>query len=129
MSAYDNWANLEDLSLEDRIDSRDMAEWLSDYNDAAGEGEDRGDERDELARVIRGLAEDLDGEGWEWGIGFIADRDFEEYARELADDIGAMPEHYTWPTSCIDWEQAARELRMDYSATEINGRTFWYREA
>ncbi len=129
MSAYDNWASLEDLSLEDRIDSRDMAEWLSDYNDAAGEGEDRGDERDELARVIRGLAEDLDGEGWEWGIGFIADRDFEEYARELADDIGAMPEHYTWPTSCIDWEQAARELRMDYSATEINGRTFWYREA
>lgn len=129
MGAYDMWTSLEDLSLEDRIDSRDVADWLAEYDDDGEYDRERDDAAHELARVIRTMAEDLDGEGWEWGIGFIADRDFEEYARELAEEIGAVPEHYAWPTSCIDWEQAARELRVDYSAIEINGRTFWYREA
>ncbi len=129
MTAYNNWASIEELSIEDRIDSRDMAEWLEGYQEFVDAGDDQGDERDELARVIRGMAEELDGEGWDDGIGFIADRDFEDYARELAEDCGMIPEGMGWPVRCIDWEQAAHELRMDYSVCEIGGQTFWYQEA
>ena len=46
-------------------------------------------------------------------------RSEEDFAQELADDLGVIPSEYSWPTSCIDWEQAARELFMgDYFSTD-----------
>jgi hypothetical protein len=50
---------------------------------------------------------------------------FGDYAQELAADCGDYPKR--WPYTCIDWAQAARELQMDYTPTEIDGVTFWYR--
>ena len=38
----------------------------------------------------------------------------EDFAQNLADDLGLIPSEYSWPASCIDWDQAARELMMDY---------------
>ena len=38
----------------------------------------------------------------------------EDFARETADDTGALPAYVAWPLTCIDWEYAARELMMDY---------------
>lgn len=127
---------LEDLTAEDRIDSRDLEETITELEDEQAEAiEDEHDGSwdhtdgavllDELRR-LRNLTE---GEGWHDGIGFIRDSDFEDYARELADDIGAVPEDATWPNNCIDWAQAADELRQDYSAVEIGKVTYWYREA
>ena len=41
-----------------------------------------------------------------------------DFACELADDLGLIPEGITWPLSCIDWEHAWRELEIggDYTA-------------
>lgn len=66
---------------------------------------------------------------WEYGEAFILDSHFQEYARQLADDLGIIDHSAThgWPLTCIDWEQAASELRMDYSAIEVNGYTYWAR--
>lgn len=55
----------------------------------------------------------------------IHEDDFEDYAREFAKDIGALG---GWPYSCIDWEQAADELRADYTCYEIDGMTFYGQE-
>jgi hypothetical protein len=52
---------------------------------------------------------------------------FTHYAQELADDIGAIPEGMQWPLTCIDWDQAARELRMDYTSVDFSGVTYWTR--
>lgn len=57
----------------------------------------------------------------------IADHDFEDYAREYAEDIGAIGEDMRWPANCIDWERAARELRQDYRSVEYDGDTYWHR--
>ena len=46
----------------------------------------------------------------------------EDFARDMADNIAGLPEVMHWPYSCIDWEEAARELMMDYS--EQNGHYF-----
>jgi len=46
----------------------------------------------------------------------------EDFAQNLADDLGAIDRNLTWPMYCIDWEQAARDLMMDYY--EINGHYF-----
>ena len=38
----------------------------------------------------------------------------EEFAESMADDIG-YERRAEWPYSCIDWEQAAKELMWDYT--------------
>lgn len=57
----------------------------------------------------------------------ISDDDFEEYARDLAESIGAIDPNANWPLSCIDWEKAADELRADYSSVEYDGTTYLHR--
>lgn len=57
----------------------------------------------------------------------IHDSHFTDYAMELADDCGMLPRDVTWPLTCIDWEQAARELQHDYSSFEVDGHTYWTR--
>lgn len=46
----------------------------------------------------------------------------EAFAEDMAENTGAIPDGMTWPLTCIDWEQAARELMHDY--TEIDGYYF-----
>lgn len=64
---------------------------------------------------------------WRYGETLIRDSYFEDYAQELADDCGMIPHDVSWPMTCIDWEQAARELRMDYNAVDFDGVTYWIR--
>jgi antirestriction protein len=93
--------------------------------------EDNGEELKELEELI----EELRGAGggdhqWEgdwYPRELIAEIDFEEYAEELADDIGAVPADAGWPNNCIDWEKAARELAQDYSLVTFRGVDYYWR--
>lgn len=52
----------------------------------------------------------------------------EEYAQELAEELGAVPSEYTWPASYIDWTSAACDLFMDYfDAPAPGGRIYVFR--
>ncbi len=42
----------------------------------------------------------------------------EDFAYQLADEMGLIPEGNDWPSSYIDWERAACDLMMDYSKSE-----------
>lgn len=84
--------------------------------------------------ALGALLDDLEGYGGdhEWRgswypITLVRDSYFKDYAQELAEDIGAINADAAWPNNCIDWDQAARELRMDYGAAEFDGVTYWYR--
>lgn len=46
----------------------------------------------------------------------------EDFAEETAESCGMIDKSLSWPYTCIDWEQAARELMYDYS--EANGHYF-----
>ena len=37
----------------------------------------------------------------------------EDFAQEMAEDCGMIARKVEWPYTCIDWEQAARELMYD----------------
>lgn len=96
------------------------------------EGDDN-EEREELA-TLRGILDELKGYGgdeqWEgdWYPGtLIRDTYFEDYARELAEDIGAIDRKASWPNTCIDWEEAAEQLQQDYSGVEVEEIKYWYR--
>ena len=98
------------------------------------EGE-QGHEADEEWMSLTSLLEDCEGYGgdeqWrgDWyPATLIRDSHFQDYARELAEETSGVDfSKQTWPLTCIDWQQAARELQMDYTAVEFGGVTYWTR--
>lgn len=48
--------------------------------------------------------------------------DDKDFAMDMADQLGSVPNNVQWPLTCIDWEFAARELMTDYF--EIEGYYF-----
>ena len=57
---------------------------------------------------------------------FVRESHFPDYAREIAEDNGLIPESNDWPAYCIDWEYAARELKHDYNSADLAGITYYY---
>lgn len=82
----------------------------------------------ELA-TLKALAKEAESYAadWHYGETLIRDSYFRNYAMELADDIGAIPANTAWPLTCIDWDQAARELQIDYTAVDFGGVRYWVR--
>ena len=94
------------------------------YADAQSALEDwDSDNSDELAS-LKEITEQVNCED---GEALIRDSYFQEYAEELADDIGAIDRNANWPVNCIDWEKAADQLKMDYTSVDLNGVEYWIR--
>ena len=128
----------------DYIDVRDiiarvleLRDERDEYNDKMGspdawDGVPDG-EPEELAMLedilseLAGYGGDGEFDGDWYPVQLIAESYFQEYAQNLAEDCGMVDTSARWPMNCIDWEQAARELQMDYSSIEICGVTYWYR--
>lgn len=87
------------------------------------------DWKDEYEDELKAL-DDLElevGSEWRHGVTLIDVDDFEEYAEELAHDIGAIDQDSNWPNNCIDWEQAAKDLAQDYSVCTYEGIDYYFR--
>ncbi|KKL11232.1 hypothetical protein LCGC14_2547890 [marine sediment metagenome] len=117
---------------QDTIDSRDIIERIEYLGDLKERTELEGDsfDEDEEAELtnLRALTEEAsDYSEWEFGVTLINDSYFQEYAQELAEDIGAISSDAQWPLGCIDWEWAAKELQMDYTAADFDGVTYLFR--
>lgn len=101
------------MELTEIIDSRDLQERLEEL-----EAEDTLEEEEQKEfETLRMLSDEVTD--WQYGETFIREDYFEDYARELAEDIGAIPDDVSWPMTCIDWEQAADQLRQDYTEYKI----------
>ena len=116
------------LELRDERDEYNEKMGSSDAWDSVPDGEP-----EELA-MLEGILSELAGyggdeefEGDRYPVELVAESYFQEYAQDLAEDCGMVDTSSRWPMNCIDWEQAARELQMDYSSIEIHGSTYWYR--
>jgi hypothetical protein len=90
-------------------------------------------EREELSKLIE-LLDDLRGRGGdeEWRgdwypITLVRDSYFKDYAQELADELDLIPSDARWPATCINWEEAADQLKVDYTTVDFDGVTYWYR--
>ena len=64
---------------------------------------------------------------YDYGETLIRDSFFKEYTMELASEISDSKNADVWPYTCIDWDQAARELKYDYSSVDFGGVTYWIR--
>lgn len=119
-----------DFSTADYIDSRDVTARL-DYlggTDALNNPDTDEDDQDEIRELIAFAKEAQDHtDEWEYGAQIIADDYFTDYAKQLAEDIGAIAEDAPWPARHIDWDAAADELKQDYSSFTAADRTWWTR--
>lgn len=120
---------------EDVIDSRDVIariEELEGRNAPAevGEGVETDDlDESELAELIalKALAKEAEdySPDWRHGAPLIRDSYFTDYAEERAKDCGLIPDNLAWPFTCIDWEEAARQLKQDYTSVDFDGVAYW----
>ena len=117
----------------DVIDSRAVMERIEELQEiigAATEGDDVSEEGDELT-ALKALAEEGAHATSEWddGADLIRDSYFIEYARDFADNIGAIDRTARWPLDHIDWDAAAADLQSDYSPVNFDGVTYWVRSS
>lgn len=110
---------------QDIIDSRDVIERITELETT----EERDAAEHEELVALRAVAEQGKdyAPDWQYGEALIRDSFFQEYAQELAEDCDMIPADRAWPMTCIDWEQAARELQMDYTSVDFDGVTYWVR--
>ncbi len=109
---------------DDIIDSRDVLEAIEELKAIETRDED---EQAELEALMALAEEGESAADWLHGETLVRDSYFKEYAMQLADDIGAINSDSSWPNNCIDWDRAARELRMDYFSVGFAGVTYWVR--
>jgi len=107
------------------LDTRDLASELEDFDHFGEDGEGLEPEDIERRDEIRELLEEVDPDGY--GETLIPEEDFEEHARELAEEIGAVADFSAWPCTAIDWKQAASDLQTDYSTVTFDGTDYYYR--
>lgn len=122
-------------SADDYIDSRDVIERIKELeaereqsfeNSGDFAGFDESEEGEELA-ALKALEQECNYGDWKYGAQLIRDDKFEDHARELAEDIGAIGRDDPWPTNHIDWDAACDALKMDYSSVDFDGTTYWVR--
>lgn len=112
-------------NADELIDSREVIERIAELEGIVLRAPDDDDELDAL-RALTDEASDY-ADDWADGVTLVRDSYFKEYAQEYAEDIGAINAEVAWPYSCVDWDRAADELRMDYTAVEYDGVTYWVR--
>lgn len=114
-------------STDDVIDSRDVIAAIEELREERDLDPEAFIEQADLD-ALEELAEEAEGSpDWQYGETLIRESYFTDYARELAEDIGAIQSDAQWPNYCIDWERAARELQQDYMSVEFNGVTYFIR--
>lgn len=128
-----------DNSEDDETTRQQLAEWLECEMEQLPENIEKvrtgkdckecfgSDDAKELL-ALEALASECEGSpDWTYGETIIHDSYFENYARELADDIGAINKEAGWPCCHIDWSAAADALKQDYMEVDFDGTSYWIR--
>lgn len=111
-------------NTDDIIDTRDIIARIEELEqDAEFEPLDE-DDAAELTRLTKWATQGDDGT-WRSGVSLIHEHHFEQYARDYAEETGAISADTQWPATCIDWEQAADELCSDYTPYDLDGATYY----
>jgi hypothetical protein len=96
----------------------ELCEAMKEAQDAFGEPE-----KEELKELER-LENEIDD--FMHGATLVHENYFKKYAEQYADDIGAIDRNAKWPVNCIDWDEAAEQLRSDFSEVAIDGAAYYF---
>jgi hypothetical protein len=116
----------------DIIDSREIIDRIG-YLEGIRDDEEPIEEfteelQEELLILVAVAEEGKYSPDWKYGESLISDIYFEDYAKQLAEDITDYRESEAqWPYNHIDWFEAAQELQNDYTSIDFDGETYWIR--
>ena len=122
-------------NYDDVIDSRDVIERIEtleseleaflEENDVLLE--ENFPEWEEL-ETLRALATECSSlsADWRYGETLIRYSYWKYYVREMLEDCGDIPRNLPWYI-CIDWEETARNIAVDYSVVDFNGVDYYIR--
>ena len=103
---------MEEIFLDPESSEEDKAEWTRELDNELGQ--------------LRKFAESVGSSEWPYGMAFIADSYFTEYAKDLCTDLGYLTGDLPgFIASNINWAGVADDLRFDYSAYELDGNTYY----
>ena len=88
------------------------------------------EEAEEELAPLKSLADEAEGYApdWNYGATLIRDDYFEQYAKQLVQDIGDLPaEIPSYIENNIDWEGVASDIQVDYTSVDFDGEEYWIR--
>jgi hypothetical protein len=116
----------------DYLDVRDIISRVEELEDLQTDETAMPEELEELATLSALLADmasnggDEEWRGDWYPVALIRDSYFTDYAQELLEECGYIPKDFpSWIK--IDWEATAHNVRIDYTSTEFDGVTYWFR--
>lgn len=121
-------AKVDDLNAKlEEGETRDTSgDWTAECGIAFSDDWD--EDRETEYQALKSLIDEADcSPDWHHGGTLIRDSYFEDYARQLAEDLGLLEKCDQWPATCIDWECAADELKQDYFNVDFDGVEYWLR--
>ena len=124
-------AKAQDITnTDDIIDIRDVIARFEELENVENISDAEQEEKEKLEKLLKTCAGNGGDEQWrgDWyPVTLIHESYFENYAQEMAEDIGAIDPKATWPLNHIDWEAAAEELQNDYTQIDFDGETYFTR--
>ncbi len=136
-SARDDWQLAKDDALEALTDAgldpedrqwknkKERALWEA-YEGSLECPSDFGEPEKEELEELESMENEI--RGFMHGVQLIPEDRFEDYARQFAEDTGAVDPNASWPLNCIDWKEAAEELQSDYSSISYQGEDYFFRD-
>ena len=115
---------IDSREIQDRIDE---LEGMKDPDDPDALDDNEVDELKELQEVAEECSDVLGDTEWRDGVTLVQDSYFKRYAQESAEDIGAINNLNQWPATCIDWDEAAEQLKMDYALISTESGDYYCR--
>lgn len=85
------------------------------------------EELEELVRVRNDVIEVYGDEYWEFGLFFVRDDYFIEYAEEYLAEMGAFDKDFPLIANNINWEGVAKDLQFDYTQIDLFDTVYWCR--
>ena len=115
---------------DDVIDSRDIEERIVELEKNNNLTDQEKEELNQLAAIKKDV-EDYSDE-WQYGITFISEYHWVEYCEDCAYEMGYIEDIERVNSNplvyCVDWEKWAKEMKYDYTSTEINKVDYYFRQ-
>lgn len=109
----------------DYLESQDIDERIEELTMLAQDDAITCDEEEELEQLCS-VRDEFGSIDWQFGIELIHESAFTEHAKEFAYGVGLIDgDTEGWPFTHIDWDEAAEELKQDYTTVTLGDHTYY----
>jgi hypothetical protein len=113
----------------DTIDSREIECEILELEEYGSAIDDVSEDKLNMLRRVR---EEVEGYtyGWKYGVTLVHERHWVNYAKDYAYNKDYRNDRLLvenqWPINCIDWDEAAEQLKLHSCFVSIDGETYFY---